>query len=113
MPHNHGIRVMIGDADQHMSKVYAAGGVRLRERNRQHTESMTWAEITQGWDALKQLERAASAPFVELNKRIEDLMRPFTELSRQIEQSQTGRALTALLNYRADLSTPAYREAEN
>ena len=104
MPHNHGIRVMVGNDDHHMSKVYATQGVRLRERNRRRTEPMTWEELVRGWDALKQLERAASAPFVELNRRIADLTRPFTELSRQIEQSATGRVLAALHNCRAGLS---------
>ena len=113
MPHNHGIRVMIGNDDHDMSKVYATQGVRLQERNRRRTEPMTWEELVRGWDALKQLERAASAPFVELNRQIADIKRPFTELSRQIEQSATGQVTAALLNFRAGLSGSMYRKIGN
>lgn len=114
MPHNHGIRVMIENDDHGMSQVYAAGGVRLRERNRRRTEPMTWDEFMQGLDILNRRLELAMSPFSEMSRRIDEVMKeiaqPFTELSRQIEQSATGRVLTVLLNRRAGLSASAYRK---
>ena len=105
MPHNHGIRVLIGNADQDMTNVYAAQSSRLRERNRQRTEFPTWAEITQAWNALKELDRAVSAPFVEMNRLIGEITRPYRKMMRQFEQ-----VLATLLNHHAGMSGSAYRK---